>query len=212
MDLEFIRGTRILNYVTSILLCYFAMLPPQNITLPPGECQDMLLTMVGVQFKALIEMGVAIDEQRLARYFSSGGPDLRYTTGLLNRTDLQKRIFVTMEGSYEHPQEIVIIHANGLRVIKVIHLIGRAKSPSHQERMDKKFVHGLTPGPRQYSSRVKMIETLKEMIQRSNPVEIVYWDEKLTNIIPTNQDKMVKIVKPTWSLRSPLFTSSCVVI
>ena len=42
-----------------------------------------------------------------------------------------------------------------------------------------------------------MIATLREMIQRSNPVEIVYWDEKLTNIIPTHQDKMVKIVKPT---------------
>ena len=66
--------------------------------------------------------------------------------------------------------------------------------------MDKRFVHGLTPGPRQYLSRINMVETLRTAILRCNPIEIIYWDEKLTNIIPINQNKMRKIKKPNWCL------------
>ena len=69
MDLEFVRGTRIMNYVTAILLSYFALLPPQILAPPPGECMDLLLIIVWLQFKALIEMGVVINERRLAGFF-----------------------------------------------------------------------------------------------------------------------------------------------
>ena len=169
MDLEFIRGTRIMNYVTAVLLSYFALLPPQILAPPPGECMDLLLTIVGLQFKALIEMGVVINERRLAGFFSSGGPDLRPTIGLLNRLDTRKRLFVTMEGSHEHPQELVVIWANGLRVLNVNHVIGRVKNLNHQEKIDKKFVHGLTTTPRHYLSRIGMVETLRTVILCSEP-------------------------------------------
>ena len=168
MDLEFVRGTRIMNYVTAILLSYFALLPPQILAPPPEECMDLLLTIVGLQFKALIEMGVVINERRLAGFFSSRGPDLRPTIGLLNRLDTQRRIFVTMEGSYERLQELVVIWANGLRVLKVDYVIGRARNLNYKEKMDKRFVHGLTSWPRQYLSRINMVETLWTAILRRN--------------------------------------------
>ena len=68
--------------------------------------------------------------------------------------------------------------------------------------MDKKCVHGLTSTPRQYLGRINMVDTLRTAILRCDPVEIFYWDEKLTNIIPIKQDKMLKIEKPNWCVRA----------
>ena len=65
MDPEFIQGTRTLNFVTSILLCYFANLPPHIIATPPRINLVTLLNLVGVQFQALMEMGIVIDQNRL---------------------------------------------------------------------------------------------------------------------------------------------------
>lgn len=203
MDSEFTRGTRILNYLTSILLCYFANLPPRIVDTPPGESLETLLALVGVQFKALMEMGIDIDQPRLAGFFHNNvGPDLRPRETVLNQGDTQRRIFIAMEGSYERPQELAIIVANGLRILDIQHVIGRVKNPNYKEKRDKKFVHGLTPTPRHYLSRRGMVELLTKIISRSAPTEIVYWDEKLTDIIPYRRDKMLKINKPNWCLRA----------
>ena len=203
MDPEFIQGTRTLNFVTSILLCYFANLPPQIIVTPPGINLVTLLNLVGVQFQALMEMGIVIDQNRLAGFFANNlGPNIRPFRGILNRRDTQRRLFVAMEGSQERPQEMVVICANGLRVLDIKHVVGRVRNPTHKEKVDRRFVHGLIPTPRIYVSRQKMVELLRSEIIRSDPVEIIYWDDKLTDIIPIRTDKMLKLEKPNWCLRA----------
>ena len=61
MDPEFIRRTRILDYVTFIMMNHFGELKPQVIKLPEGENSDEILALVGVQFKALVELGLVIE-------------------------------------------------------------------------------------------------------------------------------------------------------
>ena len=46
-----------------------------------------------------------------------------------------------------------------------------------------------------------MINLLRITINDCNPEEIVYWDDKLTDIIPI-KDKMRKIDKPNWCFRA----------
>lgn len=202
MDLGFIRRTRILDHVTFIMMSYFGELEPQVIKLPEGENSDEILALVGVQFKALVELGLVIEPIWLSEFFENEGPDVRPTTPVLNRTDSLKRVFVTMEGTHERPQELAIFCANGLQVFEIKHVVGHVENLSYQEQVDKKFVHGLTaPLKPIYLDKVGMINLLRITINDCNPEEIVYWDDKLTDIIPI-KDKMRKIEKPNWCFRA----------
>ena len=72
--------------------------------------------------------------------------------------------------------------------------MGHAENLSYQEQVDKKFVHGLTaPLKPIYLDKVGMINLLRITINDCNPEEIVYWDDKFTDIIPIMKDKMRKI-------------------
>ena len=191
MDPEILRRTRILNYVTTILLGYFGELEPQVIKLPEGENSDEILALVGVQFKALAELGLIIEPIWMSEFFENGGPDVRPTTPILNRIDSLKRVFVTMEGTHERPQELAIFCAIGLQVFEIKQVVSRAENLSYQEQVDKKFVHGLTaPLKPNYLDKFGMINLLRTTINDYNPVEIVYWDDKLTDIISVQSDKM----------------------
>ena len=46
-----------------------------------------------------------------------------------------------------------------------------------------------------------MLELLRDVIEKTCPREIVYWDDMLTNFIPTLEEKMVKITRPHWNHR-----------
>ena len=158
---------------------------------------------MGVQFKALVELGLVIEPIRMSEFFENEVPDVRPTTALLNRTDSLKRIFVAMEGTYERPQELAIFCANGLKVFEIKHVVGHVENLSYQEQVDKKFVHGLTaPLKPNYLDKFGMINLLRTTINDYNPVEIVYWDDKLTDIISVQRDKMRKIEKPKWCFRA----------
>ena len=63
----------ILNYITTILLGHFGELEPQVIKLPEGENSDEILTLVGVQFKALVELGLVIEPIGLSEFLRMKG-------------------------------------------------------------------------------------------------------------------------------------------
>ena len=69
----------------------------------------------------------------VVKIFENEGPDVRPTTPVLNRTDSLKRIFVTMEGIHERPQELTIFCANGLQVFEIKHVVGHVENLSYQE-------------------------------------------------------------------------------
>ena len=112
MDLETVRAVAILLYLTSVISSYFAPIPPRVIKLPEIEDEGFLLKIVGLQFKALMELGIAIDHRRLAQYFpNQSAPSMFSEESILNIEDKIERLFVTMVGTYEHPQELVILRA-----------------------------------------------------------------------------------------------------
>ena len=202
MDLETVRAVAILSYLTSVISSYFSPIPPRVVKLPEIEDEGFLLKLVGFQFKALMELGIAIDHRRLAQYFpNQSAPSMFSEESILNIEDKIERLFVTMVGTYEHPQELVILRAQGLNIIKVKHVIGYNKTPTQTEILDQKHVHGLVSNPKKSISRVKMLELLREVIEKTCPREIVYWDDRLTNFIPSLEGKMVKITRPHWNHR-----------
>ena len=77
--------------------------------------------------------------------------------------------------------------------------MGHVENLSYQEQIDTTFGHGLTaPLKPIHLDKVGMINLLRLTIIDCNPEEIVYWDDKLTDIISVKKDKMRKIKKPNW--------------
>ena len=143
-----------------------------------------------------MELGVNIDLIETAN-----APGLFSLEPIINRGDSTKRLFIAMEGSFERPQELVVIIARGLCVIDIEHVVGMNRKPAHEEIMDQKHVHGLLFTPAGYTSRIKMIKLLGETISEESPLKIVFWDDTLSNFIPSFQGRMVRLHVPHWKIR-----------
>ena len=133
-----------------------------------------------------MELGIPINHSRFSQFFKlTKSPGLFSEKPILNSDD-QIRMFVAMEGSFKHPQELVAIVVRGLKLVTIRHMIGSNKKPTYEEELDIKHVHGLVSSPHTPCSRVRMCEVLKELIHDTNPIEIVYWDDRLTNFLPSS--------------------------
>lgn len=194
--------TALVNYLTYILTCYFSPVSPQIMTIPAKEEEEFILNFVGLQFRALMEIGIPINHGRFAGFFErANAPSLFSEETILNKEDITKRLFISMQGSVEHPQELVILVVQGLNIIDVKHVIGANKKPSYVETLDQKHVHGMVSFPHRYISREKMIELLRRVIIEDNPMEIVHWDDRLNSFIPSLGRRVVKIKCPHWNFR-----------
>ena len=71
MDAAFVNAMTIIRYISTILTCYFAPVEPYVIKMPVTEDKEALLTFIGLQFQALLELGVNIDLIRFAQFFEN---------------------------------------------------------------------------------------------------------------------------------------------
>ena len=101
MDSELARAVSIIQYLVTIISCYFSPVLPQEVKLPATEDEENLLALVGMQFKAFLELGIPINHHRFAQFFKNAvAPSLFSEESILNRADNTIRMFVTMEGSF----------------------------------------------------------------------------------------------------------------
>ena len=128
MDAETARAVAVMNYLTTIISCYFSPVEPQVMAVPPTENEEDVLTLIGNQFKAFMELGIPINHRKFSQFFKlAKSPSLFSEKPILNSDD-QIRMFVAMEGSFKHPQELVAIVVRGLKLVTIRHMIGSKKS------------------------------------------------------------------------------------
>ena len=95
-----------------------------------------------------------------------------------------------------------IISVKGtLNLLEVEHVIGTNSRPTHAEVLERKYVHGLVPSPHIHRSRTKIYKLLRELIMKVCPLEIVFWDDTLTDFIPSVQSRKIRIKCPHWNHR-----------
>ena len=195
-------STELLDYVSLCLRIYFQEKAAYYVPPPVGVVPEYASTFCLMQLRALQQMGLVLQRERLRTIFSPViNVELEYFPPMLPENDGITRLFVDLQGSVEKPQELAIIVARGLEILNVHVWMGVNRNPTFAEKRDRKFGHGLPKSPGKAITKVLMLERLSQMIEEKDPAQIVVGKMETRKFVQRKRDRIVLVQFRKWRHR-----------
>ena len=196
-------SSHLFDYTSIILQTCLSGGQPRIFTPPVEFPWEVSCNFVLKQFKALRQMGVDVDTDRVRPYFFPHLIiDLELLPPVVRSRDDRPRIFIDFQGSVEKPLEMVAMLAYGINIEEVKLFMGRNRHPTVQEKHDVKYVHGLLQTlNRGTIKRHQMQEGLFSFILEKNPVEIVIQRHDCRKFLRSFKARIVEVTYRKWRHR-----------